>query len=118
MENKRKLIRYPESDDNIKADKLQQLGDYLIQLKQNKFRKEKTNENSKNNHLNHSQHDITWVQAYSFMLFTLIYTPCLSTIATIRSEARNRAFSALAVAWPLALAWLVSFAFYQTASYL
>ena len=63
-------------------------------------------------------HDITWVQAYSFMLFTLIYTPCLSTIATIRSEARNRAFSALAVAWPLALAWLVSFAFYQTASYL
>lgn len=62
-------------------------------------------------------HDITWVQAYSFMLFTLIYTPCLSTIATIRSEARNRAFSVLAVAWPLGLAWLVSFAFYQTARY-
>jgi ferrous iron transport protein B len=62
-------------------------------------------------------HDITWVQAYSFMLFTLIYTPCLSTIATIRSEARNRAFSVLAVAWPLSLAWLVSFAFYQAARY-
>ena len=62
-------------------------------------------------------HDVTWVQAYSFMLFTLIYTPCLSTIATIRSEARNRAFSALAVAWPLALAWTVSFVFYQAASY-
>jgi len=62
-------------------------------------------------------HDITWVQAYSFMLFTLIYTPCLSTIATIRSEARNRAFSVLAVAWPLALAWLVSFGFYQAATY-
>ena len=62
-------------------------------------------------------HDVTWVQAYSFMLFTLIYTPCLSTIATIRSEAKNRAFSALAVAWPLALAWTVSFAFYQAASY-
>jgi ferrous iron transport protein B len=59
--------------------------------------------------------DVTWVQAYSFMLFTLIYTPCLSTIATIRSEARNRAFSVVAVAWPLALAWLVSFTFYQTA---
>jgi ferrous iron transport protein B len=62
-------------------------------------------------------HDITWVQAYSFMLFTLIYTPCLSTIATIRSEAKNRAFSVLAVAWPLVLAWTVSFAFYQTARY-
>ena len=56
---------------------------------------------------------IDWVQAYSFMLFTLIYTPCLSTIATIRSEARSRTFTALAVAWPLALAWAVSFVFYQ-----
>jgi ferrous iron transport protein B len=54
------------------------------------------------------------VQGYSFMLFTLIYTPCLSTIATIRNEAKSRAFSALAIAWPLALAWIVSFAFYQT----
>ena len=58
---------------------------------------------------------IDWVQAYSFMLFTLIYTPCLSTIATIRNEARSRAFTALAVAWPLALAWVVSFVFYQSA---
>ncbi len=58
---------------------------------------------------------IDWVQAYSFMLFTLIYTPCLSTIATIRSEANSRAFTALAVAWPLALAWAVSFIFYQGA---
>ena len=58
---------------------------------------------------------IDWVQAYSFMLFTLIYTPCLSTIATIRNEARSRAFTALAVAWPLALAWAVSFVFYQSA---
>jgi len=58
---------------------------------------------------------IDWVQAYSFMLFTLIYTPCLSTIATIRSEARSRPFTALAVVWPLALAWMVSFVFYQGA---
>ncbi len=25
----------------------------------------------------------TWIQAYSFMLFVLIYTPCLSTIAVL-----------------------------------
>ena len=60
-------------------------------------------------------HQITWIQAYSFMLFTLIYTPCLSTIATIRTEAKSRAFSALAIAWPLGLAWVVSFLFYQCA---
>ncbi len=60
-------------------------------------------------------HQINWIQAYSFMLFTLIYTPCLSTIATIRTESRSRAFTALAVAWPLGLAWVVSFLFYQVA---
>jgi ferrous iron transport protein B len=60
-------------------------------------------------------HQIDWVQAYSFMLFTLIYTPCLSTIATIRTEAKSRAFSALAIAWPLGLAWVVSFLFYRAA---
>lgn len=61
-------------------------------------------------------HDINWIQAYSFMLFTLIYTPCLSTIATIRKEAKNLSFSTLAIVWPLALAWIVSYSFYQIAS--
>ncbi len=58
---------------------------------------------------------LDWVQAYSFMLFTLIYTPCLSTIATLRSESKNSGFTLLVLAWSLALAWLVSFAFYQAA---
>ena len=58
---------------------------------------------------------VGWMEAYSFMLFALIYTPCLSTIATIRNESRSAAFTTLAVVWPLALAWVVSYAFYQTA---
>ena len=58
---------------------------------------------------------LDWVQAYSFMLFTLIYTPCLSTIATLRSESKNNGFTLLALAWSLALAWAVSFLFYQGA---
>jgi ferrous iron transport protein B len=60
-------------------------------------------------------HQITWAQAYSFMLFTLIYTPCVSAVATIRTESRSLAFTALSLAWPLCMAWLVSFAFYQIA---
>ena len=59
---------------------------------------------------------LTWVQAYSFMLFTLVYTPCLSTVATIWRESRSAAFTALSIAWPLAVAWLASFAFYAVAS--
>ena len=55
------------------------------------------------------------VSAMSFMIFTLIYTPCLSAIATLRDEAKSLRFTALAVLWPLSLAWLASFAFYQGA---
>jgi len=58
---------------------------------------------------------IDWVQAYSFMLFTLIYTPCLSTIATLRAEAKSAWFTTLSLVWPLALAWTVSAVFYQSA---
>jgi ferrous iron transport protein B len=58
---------------------------------------------------------LDWVQAYSFMLFTLIYTPCLSTIATLRSESKNWGFTLFSIAWSLTLAWLVSLAFYQGA---
>ena len=58
---------------------------------------------------------LDWVQAYSFMLFTLIYTPCLSAIATLRSESKNMRFTLFAIGWSLALAWLASLAFYQGA---
>jgi ferrous iron transport protein B len=58
---------------------------------------------------------IDWVQAYSFMLFTLIYTPCLTTIATMRSESRSNLYAVGTVAWSLGLAWVVSFVFYQSA---
>jgi ferrous iron transport protein B len=59
--------------------------------------------------------NIDWVQGMSFMLFTLIYTPCLSTIATLRSESKSRAFMWLSLIWSLGLAWAISFIFYQTA---
>ncbi|MBE0439461.1 MAG: ferrous iron transport protein B [Gammaproteobacteria bacterium] len=62
--------------------------------------------------------EIDWVQAYSFMLFTLIYTPCLSTIATIRAEAKSAWFTALSLIWPMTLAWIISASFYQIARYL
>ena len=58
---------------------------------------------------------LDWVQAYSFMLFTLVYTPCLSTIATLRNESQSNKFMWFSIAWSLALAWLLSFLFYQLA---
>ena len=56
---------------------------------------------------------ITPAAAYSFMLFTLIYTPCLTTVATLRSESRSNAYTLLSLVWSLGLAWAVSLVFYQ-----
>lgn len=54
-----------------------------------------------------------WRQAYSFMLFTLLYTPCLATLAAIRRESRSIKFTLASIAWSVSVAWLASFAFYQ-----
>ncbi len=58
---------------------------------------------------------LDWVQAYSFMLFTLIYVPCLSTIATLRQEAKSTGFMLASIVWSLLLAWIVCLGFYQGA---
>ena len=64
-----------------------------------------------------AQH-LDWVQGMSFMLFTLIYTPCLSTIATLKNESKSWGFALFSIAWSLGLAWVISFVFYQTARWL
>lgn len=57
---------------------------------------------------------INWAQAYSFMLFTLLYTPCLSAVAVLKNESKSQRFTLLSVVWSLGLAWTASFVFYQT----
>lgn len=58
---------------------------------------------------------ISPIQAYSFMLFCLLYTPCLATVATIRSESKSIQFTFLSVTYGLIWAWVVSTLFYQGA---
>ncbi len=55
------------------------------------------------------------IQAVSFMLFVLLYTPCLSTLATQLSESRSWKFASWSLVWSLGLAWTASFGFYQGA---
>ena len=59
--------------------------------------------------------NLDWVQGMSFMLFSLIYTPCLSTIATLKSESKSSRLMWLSIVWSLALAWVISLVFYQGA---
>ena len=59
------------------------------------------------------QSHFTPLSAYSFMIFILLYIPCLSTVATIRKETYSIKWTVLAVAYPLITAYLLSFVFYQ-----
>lgn len=54
----------------------------------------------------------TPLTAFSFMLFVLLYFPCVATIATLRREAGRR-WAWWTVVQSLLLAWLVAFAVYQ-----
>jgi ferrous iron transport protein B len=47
------------------------------------------------------------------MAFTLIYTPCLATIAVIKKETGSWKWTAFAVGYSLALAWIVAFVIYR-----
>ena len=54
----------------------------------------------------------TPLTAFSFLLFVLLYFPCVATIATLRREA-GKGWAWFTVFHSLALAWLVSFLVYQ-----
>lgn len=54
----------------------------------------------------------TPLTAYSFMVFVLLYFPCVATIMTLRREA-GRGWAGYMVVQSLLLAWLMSFAVYQ-----
>ena len=55
----------------------------------------------------------TPLTAYGFMAFTLIYTPCLATIAVIKKETGSWKWTAFAVGYSLVLAWIVAFVIYR-----
>ena len=56
---------------------------------------------------------ISPLQGLSFMIFTLIYSPCVATVASIRSESRSWRITLLSIGMGLILAWLTSFLVYQ-----
>lgn len=54
--------------------------------------------------------------AYSFMLFILIYMPCIAVIAAIKKEAGNWKWALFMIFYPTVLAYLVSLVAYQVGS--
>lgn len=54
----------------------------------------------------------TPVSAYAFLVFTLLYTPCVAAIAAIRRELNSRWLAVVAVLYQTTFAWVVSFIVY------
>ena len=59
---------------------------------------------------------ITPLVAYCYMLFVLIYFPCIATLAAIRQESRSWKWAVFAAAYTTVLAWIVAFAVHQIGS--
>ncbi len=55
----------------------------------------------------------TSASAYSFMTFTLLYTPCVAAVTTIRKETKSLPLTLLIVAMQCVLAWVASTVIYQ-----
>ncbi|HCL4437835.1 TPA: ferrous iron transport protein B [Clostridium botulinum] len=58
--------------------------------------------------LNH----FTTLSAYSFLVFVLLYTPCVSVVATMRKEYGSR-MALFSVTYQIILAWIISFLIYN-----
>ena len=53
------------------------------------------------------------LSAYSFLIFTLLYTPCVAAVATVRRELGSLKGTFFIVLYQTGFAWLVAFVVYQ-----
>ena len=56
---------------------------------------------------------ITPLVAFGYMVFVLLYFPCIATLAAIKGESGSWKWAVFAGVYTTALAWLMSFAIYQ-----
>lgn len=56
---------------------------------------------------------ITPLVAYGYMLFVLIYFPCIATVAAIKQESGHWKWALFSVVYTTVLAWIVAFAVHQ-----
>lgn len=64
------------------------------------------------------QSDITPLIAFAYMLFTLLYFPCIAALAAIRQETGSWKWPLFAACYTTVLAWIVAFLVYQIGSFI
>ncbi len=65
-----------------------------------------------------SGYDFSQLTAYCFLLFVLIYFPCIATIAAIKNESGSWRWALVAALYTTGLAWVVSAVAYQVGALL
>ncbi len=55
----------------------------------------------------------TPASAYAFMVFNLLFIPCMAAVATLRREMNSRKWTALALGFQAVTAWVITFIVYQ-----
>jgi ferrous iron transport protein B len=58
-------------------------------------------------------HSFTPLAAYSFMVFILLYTPCLATVGVIRKETASARWTWFSIGYALVVAYIIAFVIYQ-----
>ncbi len=58
----------------------------------------------------------TQKSSFSFLLFILIYFPCIASVTAIKRESGKWKWAIFTMVYTTSIAWLVSFVFYQVAS--
>jgi ferrous iron transport protein B len=58
----------------------------------------------------------TTLSAVSFLVMTLLYTPCAAVIATVKKETNSYKWAAFMAIYPFALAWVLAVLVYQIGS--
>ena len=62
--------------------------------------------------------EITPLAAYAYMLFVLIYFPCIATISAIKGESGKWKWAIFTAVYTTVLAWCVATAFYQIGTFI
>lgn len=60
--------------------------------------------------------NFTALQGYSFLIFVLLYVPCIAAISALRSELNSRRLTLFSVCWQIGIAWIMSMLVYQIGS--
>ncbi len=58
----------------------------------------------------------TPLSAYAFLVFVLLYVPCIAAVRTMYCELSSKKWTLFSICWQLGLAWLISTLVFQTGS--